>query len=99
MADRPPLPAASATAIFIHGSHRDQAYRLCFVNRLVSFADLDGYPHRADFIAAYATSGDEQARRIQAHLLAESGLLSARDVAYCADCAKAREALDQPEIA
>lgn len=88
MTDLHPIPAASATAIFIHGNHPDQAYRLRFVNRLVSFADLDVYPHRADFIAAYATGGDEQARRIQANLLAEAGLLSARDVANCVHMAK-----------
>lgn len=88
MTDLHPIPPASATAIFIHGNHPDQAYRQRFVNRLVSFADLDGYPHRAAFIAAYAEGGDEQARRIQANLLGAAALLSARDVAYCVSRAK-----------
>lgn len=91
MTDLHPIPPASATAIFIHGNHPDQAYRLRFVNRLVSFADLDGYPHRAAFIAAYAEGGDEQARRIQANLLGQAALLSARDVAYCVHMAKTED--------
>lgn len=98
MAEHHPIAAASATAIFIHGNHPDQDYRLRFVNRLVGFADLDGYPHRSAFIAAYATGGDEQARRIQANLLAAAALLSARDVAYCVARAKDGDTLQHPEI-
>lgn len=98
MAEQHPIPAASATVIFLHGNHSNPAYRLRFVNRLISFADLDGYPHRAGFIAAFSTGGDEQARRIQANLLAAAGLLSARDVAYCVARAEAGDTIDPPEI-
>lgn len=83
-----PIPMASATVIFVNGNHRDAVYRLRFLHQLISFADLDHYPHRAAFIAAYSSGGSEPDRRAQAALLADSGLLNAHDLAYCAACAE-----------
>lgn len=88
-----PIPMASATVIFVNGNHRDAVYRLRFLNQLISFADLDGYEHRAAFIAAFATGGSEDARRLQADLLADSCLLSAHDLAYCAAAAESGQGI------
>ncbi|MBZ0126417.1 MAG: hypothetical protein K8F32_08615 [Rhodocyclaceae bacterium] len=91
-----PVPAASATAIFQQGNQADEARRLSFCNRLIRFADLDAYPRRAQFIAAYSTGGTEAARRIEARFLADSGLLRALDVAWCAE--RAGVPVTNPEI-
>lgn len=91
-----PIPMASATTIFAFGNHRDPGFRLRFVNKIVTFADLDGYEHRAAFIAAYSTGGSEAARRHQARLLADSCLLRAEDIAYCVDFAESDRSFDLP---
>lgn len=76
-------PAASATAIFIYGNQTDERRRISFCNHLISFADLDNYPRRAEFIATFSPGGTEQARRIEAKFLADYNALTAADVAHC----------------
>lgn len=83
-------PAASATAIFIYGNQKDEALRVSFCNYLVSFADLDAYPRRKEFIAAFSRGGSEDIRRLEAKFIADSGLLTASDVAHCVAAARAR---------
>lgn len=86
-----PAPRANAVAIFTFGNSYagsdkpDERSRLLFCNHLVHFADLDAYSRRAQFIAAYSTGGSVDARRLEAMYLAESGLLSAHEIADCVD--------------
>lgn len=81
-------PAASATAIFIHGNQANDALRRTFCNRLLTLADLDDYPRRAEFVAAFSKSGTEQMRRIEARAIAAYGAIPAWFVAACAQDAQ-----------
>lgn len=87
-----PIPLINPLVLFLYGNAQDrpgeEGLRLRFCNRLVSFADLDDYPRRARFIAAYATGGSEDARRLEAMHLAEAKLLSAHEVANSMDWAE-----------
>jgi len=87
-----PLPLINPLLLFLYGNAEDrpgeEGLRLRFCNRVVSFADLDDYPRRAQFIAAYATGGSEDARRLEAMYLAEAKLLSAHEVADSLDWAE-----------
>lgn len=80
-----PRPSAQARAIFHQGNQRDQRRRVDFCNYLLRFADLDGYPRRAQFIAAYSAGGSADDRLVEAMALADAGLLDATDIAYCAE--------------
>ncbi|MDD5175771.1 MAG: hypothetical protein PHQ05_05040 [Sterolibacterium sp.] len=87
-------PRAEPMEIFILGSSYsrgdapDERARLLFCNHLVAFADLDAYPRRAQFIAAYSTGGSLDARRLEAMYLAEADILSAHEIADCVDWAE-----------
>lgn len=86
-----PLPVIDALLLFLYGNAEDrpgeEGLRLLFCNHLVSYAELDAYPRRAQFIAAYSTGGSEDARRLEAMYLAEAKLLSAHEVADSYDMA------------
>lgn len=82
--------AATALTIFTNGNQAAPEARLLFCNRLISLADLDGYPRRAEFIAAYSTGGTEEARRAEAQALAETGIVPTDYIVYCAKKADAR---------
>lgn len=93
---------ATALTIFTNGNQPDKDVRLLFCNRLISLADLDGYPRRAEFIAAYSTVGTEEARRAEAQALADTCIIPADYIAYCAEKADASSELpdfgSNPEI-
>lgn len=96
-------PAASAIAIFHLGHQPDEAKRLRFCNYFTMLAELDLYPHRAEFIRAFSTGGSEEDRRREASRLAEFHLISAIDVADGAYWAEDRDGkwaqTAEPEIA
>lgn len=80
----PQFRAPSLANYICHsGNASDEAFRLLFCNYVVSFADLDSYARRADFIAAFGTGGTLAARRREAAALADSGLLMLDDIIYC----------------
>lgn len=79
-----PTPAASSTAIFHLGNQPDETKRLRFCNYFTLLAELDLYPHRAEFVKAFSAGGGEEARRREAIRLAEFHLISAIDVADAA---------------
>lgn len=80
---------ATALPIFTNGNQADPEIRLLFCNRLISLADLDGYPRRAKFIAAYSTGGSEDERRVEAHALADACIVPTSYIVYCAEMANA----------
>lgn len=73
-------PAASAIVIFTLGNQAYEAKRLRFCNYFTLLAELDLYPHRAEFVRAFSNGGSEEGRRREASRLAESGWISAIDV-------------------
>ena len=70
-----------------HGHQADEPLRSRFVGTLLSFADLDSYPRRAELLAAYAPGGAFRERMNEAAALARAGYLDEQDFHYCADSA------------
>lgn len=79
----PPNIPADAVAIYVYGNcgFRDEASRLRFCNYLLRLGELDDYPRRTEFIRAFSTGGSEEARRIEARLLARAAIIDAGDIA------------------
>ena len=70
------------TFLLRHGHQAAEPHRSAFVCRVLSFADLDGYPRRAEFAAAFTKTGSESARFLEAGHLARAGYLRLEDYEY-----------------
>lgn len=73
--------------MLVHGHQAPELLRVRFAAVLLSFADLDSYPRRAELEAAFAPGGSFRARCTEAAALARAGYLDEQDYRHCADSA------------
>lgn len=70
-----------------YGHQAAEPLRSRFAGMLLSFADLDDYPRRAELLAAYAPGGGYVDRLNEASALARAGYLAESDFEFAAECA------------
>lgn len=68
-----------------HGHQADEPLRSRFVGVLLSLADLDTYPRRAELLAAYRPGGDFRERCTEAAALGRAGYLAKCDFHFVAE--------------
>lgn len=70
------------TFLLRHGAFAEEPQRSAFIRCVLTFADLDSYPRRAEFAAAFAETGSKADRFLEAGHLARSGYLLLEDYEY-----------------
>lgn len=73
-----------------YGHSASEPVRSLFIYYLLSFADLDDHPCRAEVEAAFSPNGDLVSRAVAACRLAKAGLLGKSEYRYATNCAKRR---------
>lgn len=70
------------TFLLLHGDLAAEPQRSAFIRCVLTFADLDDYPRRAEFAAAFAVTGSKDSRILEAGHLARAGCLELADYEY-----------------
>lgn len=76
------LPTNETLFILSHGHLSPEPLRSEFITQLLAFADLDGYPRRADFMKAFSPEGTRADRQREAAALTDAAYLEMDDYEF-----------------
>ncbi len=90
------LPTYETLFILNSGHLAPEPQRSAFITQLLTFADLDGYPRRADFMKAFSPEGSSADRLREAAALTDAAYLDMDDYEYALKKAKSKFPLPTP---